>query len=89
MLVTRRDRVHYFIHYTECPLWAGAGLGAGNRPLAIDTGQPARAHKQRSPVPLVNTVMAAGTGCPGPTEVCPTHWKDRNASQTQLVLSRL
>lgn len=81
--------VHYFIHYTECPLWAGMVLGAGAMRLAIGMGLPARAHNEKNAVPLVSTIMAAGTGCPGPTEeVCPTHWRDGNTSQKEVGLSR-
>lgn len=48
-----------------------AGCGAVH--LAVGMGLPARAHNQKNAVPLVSTIMAAGTGCPAPTEeVCPT-----------------
>lgn len=57
--------------------------------LAVGMGLPARAHKQRSAVPLVSTIMAAGTRCPGPTEqVCPAPWREGDTSQKEMGLSR-
>lgn len=88
--VRRKELFHCFTYYTECPLWAGTVLEAGDiiwpQPGACLQGPTS---KELPTVPSLSTMAAKGAGSPRPTEeVSRTYWRDRDTSPKEVGLRK-
>lgn len=80
--VTRKERVYYFIQYSECPRWAGTVLGVR---ICHRHGPACEEQQAKNPCEHQG---GPGTRGLGPTaETAPAHLRDRDTFLKEVGLS--